>query len=110
MTVDDIITQLGLECLTKGNSQNVTMGYTSDLLSDVIANAEEGALWITVQRHLNIVAVAQLKKIAGIILTRSAEAEPGVLAKAGEEGIYVLRTPAKSYEISGRLYALLKPE
>lgn len=108
MTVTDVIASLELECLAAGSSQEVTSGYTADLLSDVIANAEEGALWITVQRHLNIVAVAQLKKVAGIILTRGAEVAPEVVAKAGQEGIYLLRTKENAFTISGRLYGLLK--
>ncbi|MCX6555994.1 MAG: hypothetical protein NTW95_00945, partial [Candidatus Aminicenantes bacterium] len=67
MMVKEVAEKLGLKILSVGADQQVTGGYVSDLLSDVIANAEEGSLWITVQRHLNIIAVAQLKKLAGII-------------------------------------------
>ncbi len=107
IAVQEVIDTLGLECLAKGAQQQITGGYTSDLLSDVIGGAEEGVLWITLQRHLNIVAVAQLKKVAGIILTQGAEPDPQVVAKAREEGIYLFRTPLGAFEISGKLYQLL---
>ncbi len=40
----------------------------SDLLSDVYAGAKEGDLWITLQLHQNIVAVAFLNNLAGIVI------------------------------------------
>ena len=93
MLVKEVAEKLGLKILAAGQDQEVTSGYVSDLLSDVIANAEEGCLWITVQRHLNIVAVAQLKKLAGIILSRGSEPEAAVLARAEQEGLFVLSDP-----------------
>ena len=108
MWVKQIAEKLGLRILAAGRDQEVTSGYVSDLLSDVIANAEEGCLWITVQRHLNIVAVAQLKKLAGIILSRGSEPEAAVLSRAEQEGLFVLSTPADSFTVAGQLYALIR--
>ena len=107
MLVNDVAEKLGLKILAPGHDQEVTSGYVSDLLSDVIANAEEGCLWITVQRHLNIVAVAQLKKLAGIVLSRGSEPEAAVLARAQQEGLFILSTPEDSFTAAGKLYALL---
>jgi hypothetical protein len=108
MTVSQVIQKMGFKVLSSGSDQEVTGGYVSDLLSDVIANAEEGALWITVQRHMNIVAVAQLKKVAGIVLTRGLQPDPAILEKSGQEGIYVLQSDDDSFTVSGKLYLLLK--
>jgi hypothetical protein len=110
MLVNEVAEKLGLRILAVGQDQEVTSGYVSDLLSDVIANAEEGCLWITVQRHLNIVAVAQLKKLAGIVLSRGSEPEAAVLAKAGQEGLFVLSGAADSFTLAGKLYALISPQ
>jgi predicted transcriptional regulator len=107
MLVKEVAEKLGLKILAAGNDQEVLGGYVSDLLSDVIANAEEGCLWITVQRHLNVVAVAQLKKLAGIILSRGIEPEAAVLARAEQEGVFVLTTAEDSFTIAGKLYALI---
>ena len=109
MLVKEIAGKLGLKILAQGQDQEVTSGYASDLLSDVIANAEEGCLWITVQRHLNIVAVAQLKKLAGIILSRGSEPDAAVLARAEQEGLFVLSTPEDTFTVAGKLYALIFP-
>jgi hypothetical protein len=107
MLVKEVAGKLGLKVLASGSEQEVRSGYVSDLLSDVIANAEEGCLWITVQRHLNIVAVAQLKKLAGIILSRGSEPGGPVLARAEQEGLFLLSTTEDSFAVAGRLYALL---
>jgi predicted transcriptional regulator len=107
MLVKEVAEKLGLRILAAGQDQEVTSGYVSDLLSDVIANAEEGCLWITVQRHLNIVAVAQLKKLAGIVLSRGFEPDGAVLARATQEGLFILSTPDDSFTIAGKLYALV---
>jgi BioD-like phosphotransacetylase family protein len=107
MLVKEVVEKLGLKVLAAGREQEVTSGYVSDLLSDVIANAEEGCLWITVQRHLNIVAVAQLKKLAGIVLSRGSEPEPSVLARAEQEGLFILSTADDSFTAAGKLYALV---
>jgi hypothetical protein len=109
MLVKEVAKKLELKILAAGTDQEVLSGYVSDLLSDVIANAEEGCLWITVQRHLNIVAVAQLKKLAGIILSRGSEPEAGVLARAEQEGLFILSGAEDSFTIAGKLYALISP-
>ena len=108
MKVSQVIRQLGLKVLASGNDPEVTGGYVSDLLSDVIANAEEGTLWITVQRHMNILAVAQLKRVAGIVLARGLEPDPELLKKAEREGIFFLQSAEDSFTVSGKLYSLLK--
>jgi hypothetical protein len=107
MLVKEVAEKLGLKILAAGVDQKVSSGYVSDLLSDVIANAEEGCLWITVQRHLNIVAVAQLKKLAGIVLSRGSEPEAAVLARAAQEGLFILSGVEDSFTIAGKLYALI---
>ena len=107
MQVKEVAEKLGLKILSAGAEQQVTGGYVSDLLSDVIANAEEGCLWITVQRHLNIVAVAQLKKLAGIIISSGIEPEAAGAGKGQAGGdLRAFRRP-DSFNTAGRLYALV---
>jgi hypothetical protein len=79
-------------------------GYCGDLLSDVMANAPAGALWLTVQAHQNIVAVAVLREMAAIILVNGRVPEEDTRAKAEEEGIPLLTTPLRAYELAGRLF------
>jgi hypothetical protein len=111
MNLDEIIKQLNLNVLTGQESINteVSGGYTSDLLSDVIANSKEKNLWITLQTHQNIVAVAKLKDLAGIIIVNNREPNGETLSKADEEKVPLMCCDSTAYEISGKLYELLGP-
>jgi hypothetical protein len=112
MTVKELIETLELEPLTEntGLDGQVEAGYVSDLLSDVIANAPENSVWVTVQRHINILGVAKLKNIVAIITPRSLVVEAGVIDKAKDEGIALLRSGWTAFEITGKLYAILQNE
>ena len=82
----------------------VSCGYTCDLLSWVMANGQEGMAWVTVQIHMNVIAVAALHDMACVIMPESIEMEKESIAKAEEEGICVLESPLSGYEICGRMY------
>ena len=77
----------------------IKSGYTGDLLSWVMANAGDGCAWVTIQTHLNIIAVATLLEMACIIITEGAEIEADALAKATEEQIPLITTEMNSYEV-----------
>jgi hypothetical protein len=79
-------------------------GYVSDLLSDVMANAQDGDAWITMQRHVNTVAVAQLKNLAAIVIVNGRQPEPDMLARAAEHRVAVVTTPLAAFDAAGRLY------
>ncbi len=85
-------------------SRDVQGGYVSDLLSDVIAHAPEGALWVTLQRHSNVVAVAVLKGLAGIVLVNGREPEPDTIARASQEHVVIVTTPLNAFDAVGVLY------
>lgn len=89
---------------TKG--REVTCGIVCDLLSWVMARGQRGMAWVTVQTHLNVIAVASLHDMACVILPDGLQMEEAVLQKAGEEGILVLSSPLPAFEICGRLHAM----
>ena len=108
MFLEEIVGRLGLRVLAGADrlGNEVSGGYASDLMSDVIANAEPGAVWVTLQVHLNVIAVAGMKELAGVILTRDRTPSPDVLAKAETEGVAVMTSPLSAFELVGRLYGL----
>lgn len=110
MNLGEIVNKLSLEVkTTRGDmGRPVTGCYISDLLSDVMANAEGGEVWITLQTHPNIVAVAVLKDLAGIIITNSRTPENETLKKAEEEGITIAVSSESTFEAGGRLYQFLR--
>ncbi len=107
MVVSEVAEKLGLRILARGCDSPVSGGYVADLLSDVIANAVEGCIWITVQQHLNIIAVAQLKKVAAILIPHGNLPDASVLERAGKEGIFMLQGDSSAFALCGRLYNLL---
>jgi hypothetical protein len=104
------VLQLKVKSGTERLHQEVHGGYVGDLLSDVMANGREGDLWITRQIHQNIVAVASLKDLAGIVLVRGAEPAEDTLEKATREKIPLLLADLTAFETAGRLYALLEAD
>ncbi|MBN2417163.1 serine kinase [bacterium] len=108
MKLSDIAAELGLkvEAGAQGLDAEVTGGYVSDLLSDVIGNCTAGQLWITLQVHDNIVAVATLKELAGIVIINGKQVSANAVEKAEAEGIPILSTQLPAYETAGRLYQL----
>jgi len=105
MTLQDIIKALELKPLTSGDfTVEPSSGYASDLLSCVMAGAKHGAIWVTLQAHTNIVAVAALLEMSAIIITEGAQPDQATLDKARQEGIVLLSTDKFTYEVVGRLW------
>ena len=104
----DLAEKLDLEVrAARGNLDNeVTGGYASDLLSDVIANSREGDLWVTLQVHQNIVAVASMKDLAGIILVNGREPQEDTVQKAETATIPIMVSRLPTFELVGKLYNL----
>ena len=109
MKVKDIITILNLKVFGGGQGldHEITGGYTSDLLSDVMGHADTGKIWITLQTHKNVIAIASLKDLAAVIIIKGLEPDADMLAQADEEGIPVLGTEDQAFETTGKLFNLL---
>ena len=107
MTVNDVASVLGAALLNKDTdtSKPVREGYSCDLLSWVMAHGREGMAWVTVQTHMNVIAVASLHDMSCVIIPEGIHVESDVLEKASEEGISVLSSELTAFEICGRLAA-----
>lgn len=109
MTLQDIIHALDLTVLTEPKDFSMVTpasGYVSDLLSCVMAGAKNHGLWVTLQAHVNIVAVAALLDLSAVIITEGAQPDAGTIAKANEQDITLLATQAPSFAIVGKLWDL----
>lgn len=109
MNLQNIIEELELTILTAPRDfASITPqgGYTSDLLSCVMAGAKSGNIWVTLQAHLNIVAVASMLEVAAVIITENAQPDSATIAKANEQGVIMLSTSKPSYEICGTLWQM----
>ena len=108
MKVEDILKRMGLTSATgsSGLDREALGGYCGDLLSDVMANARKGSVWLTVQSHRNIVAVAVLGELAAVILVNGRLPDDDTRAKAEAEGIPILLSPLPAYETAGKLHEI----
>lgn len=108
MILKDIIETIGLKAKTAAEQSEVevTGGYASDLLSDVLANAQPGNLWVTLQVHQNVVGVAVVRELSGIVIVNGKEPDEETLKRAEEEGIPVMVTKLPAFELVGRLYQM----
>jgi hypothetical protein len=109
MNLQQIIDQLKLTVLTEKkdfSSIEPTSGYTSDLLSCVMAGASHGSIWVTLQAHNNIVAVAALLETSAVIITEGAIPDASTISRANQEGIVLLSTPQQSFPIVGKLWEM----
>lgn len=71
-----------IEGITKINNAPLKVPkdlYIGDLLSCVMANIEEGSLWLTTQTNLNVIAIGHLHELAGIIFVEDMQPEDAVI-------------------------------
>lgn len=109
MKLDDIARELGLTQITAPaacGDVDVTCGYASDLLSDVLAHAPAGGVLVTLQVHLNVIAVASHAELAAVIFAGGRHPDDDVLAKAKAEDLALFSAPAGTFDVVGQLYAL----
>jgi predicted transcriptional regulator len=108
--VSELADKLGLTIFggASGLQNEIKGGYTSDLLSDVMGHACSNQVWITVQTHKNVIAVASLKELASIILIKGLEPAQEVIEQSDIEKIPLLGTKEEAFEITGKIYNILK--
>ncbi len=107
MTAGEIVSVLGFETLTSADGgEQITRAHASDLLSDVLANAPAGGLLLTIQVHMNVVAVAVHAGLAGVVFTSGMKPDDTVIGKAAEENIRLYATKECTFDVAGKLFAL----
>jgi hypothetical protein len=105
-SLEKLVNELGLDaksCRDKLEEVEVDGGYVGDLLSDVIANAQKDNLWVTIQIHPNIVGVAVLKELSGIVIAGGRQPDKETVDRASEQGVIILTSDLQSFELVGRL-------
>lgn len=107
ITVADVARELATQ-VTGGEALQapVTGAQVCDLLSHVMARGREGQVWITIQTHPNIVAVAALARLSAIVLAHGMQPEEETVMRAEDEGIPLLLSEDSAYTLAGRLYLL----
>ena len=105
MTIKDLLPLIEGELLTQSEdlARDIACGYTCDLLSWVMAKGQPGMAWVTVQLHLNVIAVAALHEMSCVILPEDLRMEDTALVRAQEEGIAVISSKLSAYALCARM-------
>lgn len=110
MKLASVIQELGLcpiHLTAEGKDAEITSAYCGDLLSDVLAHAQAGAIWFTIQGHVNVVAVAQLRDVACVVLVNGTAPDPQTVAKAKVLGVNLCGSESDAatlcMQLAGRL-------
>lgn len=112
MTIAELSSLIQAENMTPAlpTDREITCGYTCDLLSWVMAHGEEGMAWVTVQTHMNVVAVAVLADMACVVMPENIDMPKESIDKAADEGLVILKSPLTAFAICGRMAAKGVPE
>lgn len=107
MTLKEVVDILQAEVFAGADklAQEVQSGYASDLLSDVMGNAQEGQVWFTLQTHPNVAAVGLLINTGAVVITGGHKPEPDTVTKSRAEGLVLMATPYRTFEA---IHALTK--
>ncbi len=114
MTLNEIARALELESLTPAIADGpaaragaqVGKAHASDLLSDVLANAPAGGILLTIQVHMNVIAVALHAGLSAVVFTSGMAPDEAVRARAVEESLPLFATAESTFDAAGRLYAM----
>lgn len=106
MTTQDLIEKIGLKVLSKFEHRDVNGVFVSDMISDVMAGAKTGNIWLTVQTHKSIVPAANLVDVSAIVITSGKQVPQETVDLASKYNIAILSTDSPTYEVAGKLYEL----
>jgi predicted transcriptional regulator len=106
MTVQDLIEKAGLKPLSHFQNRPVAGVYISDMVSDVMAGAKSGDLWLTIQTHKSIVPAANLVDVSAVIITGGKEVPPETIEFANKYDIAILSSGLPTFGLVGKLYEL----
>ncbi len=106
MTVEDLIDATGWDALTFAHGNQITSAYVCDLLSCAMANTKDGTAWITIQSHINVVAVASLTGCACVIIPCRTEVPAETIEAAQTKEVCIICAPCTAYAAAVQLHQL----
>ena len=106
MTVNEMAQKIGLKSLSTYEDRSVTGVFVSDMVSDVMAGAKSGNLWLTVQTHKSIVPAANLVDVSAVIVTGGKDVPAETTELASKFNIAILSSDLPTFELVGKLYQL----
>ncbi len=104
MTTEELLAKVQLKKLSEFEPREVNGVFVSDMISDVMAGAKSGNLWLTVQTHKNVVSAGNLVDVSAIIITNGKEVPQDTIDLATKYDVAILSTEMQTFELVGKLY------
>ncbi len=106
MTTKELCDQMNFKQLSKFSHKDISGVYVSDMISDVMAGAKSGDLWLTIQTHKSIVPAANLVDVSAVVITGGKQVPQDTIDLASKHDIAILKTDLPTFEVVGKLYSL----
>ena len=106
MTINEVANNIGLTAMSTFEDRKVNGVFVSDMLSDVMAGAQSGNLWVTVQTHKNIVPAANLVDVSAVVITNGKKIPTETVELANKHGIAMFATTMMTFDLVGKLYGM----
>ena len=97
MRVDELIDKTGWTCVAGQPTDSITSAYVCDLLSWVMAHGQRGTVWVTIQTHMNVIAVASLHNFSCVVIPENVQLSQETIAAANDKDVCILSAPCSSY-------------
>lgn len=97
MTLEEICERVGGKVAVNVEGASATSCYVGDLLSDVLGHAGNGCALVTIQNHLNAIAVGTRVGCSVIVLCHGRPVSSDMAAAAAREGVALIVTPRSQY-------------
>ncbi len=89
----------------ESDNYNIKYGCASDLMSDVLAFSQSGAVLLTGLATVQTIQTAYIAEISAVIFVRGKKPDPAVISVAKEKGLALLGTEYSMFEACGLLYS-----
>ena len=93
-----------ISCGANRLEDEVEMGYSSDLMSDVLTLDTDNLILITGLVNLQAIRTAEMADIRAIVFVRNKKATGQMIELACENGMCILESPYSLFKSSGLLY------
>lgn len=104
MRVKDLEAKIGLKPINEVYDKDIEGAFISDMVSDVMAGAKAGNVWVTVQTHKNIIAAANLVDISAVVVVRDKKVPEDTIQMADRAKMTVFATDLDSFQMAVKLY------
>lgn len=106
MLLNEIASKVNGTIVVDNPGAEVNFAYASDLLSDVMGHCGDESALITIQNHLNTIAVCTLDGIEVVVICHNRPIPPDMSEAAKREGVAIITTPLSQFEASVALASL----